>query len=108
MALYDQAIVIHERLVNQEGRWELANDLAGLYMDNAAALRDLGDTRGVLALYDQALMIRERLVNQEGRWELAMAWRLLTDTRPARSGIWATIAGRWRSTIRRLRLASGW
>ena len=28
VALYDQAIAIRERLVNQEGRRELANDLA--------------------------------------------------------------------------------
>jgi tetratricopeptide (TPR) repeat protein len=71
VALYDQALAIRERLVNQEGRWELADALATTYASKAAALRALGETRGAVALYDQALAIRERLVNQEGRWELA-------------------------------------
>ena len=68
---YDHAIAIRQRLVNQEGRWELANGLLKVYMSKAVALRLLHDTRGAVALYDQAIAIHERLVNQEGRWELA-------------------------------------
>ena len=71
LALYDQAIEIHERLVNQEGRPELSNDLANTYHNKAGSLSDLGDKRGAVALYDQAIAIRERLINQEGRRELA-------------------------------------
>ena len=37
-----------------------------------------------------------------------MIWLLSTRTRPTRSALWATIAGRWRSAIRRLRFWSGW
>ena len=70
MALYDQAIAILERLVNQEGRRELANNLAAVYTNKASAVSALGDHRGAVALYDQAIAIRERLVNQEGRREL--------------------------------------
>ena len=94
MALYDQAIAISERLVNQEGRCELADDLAITYKSKAVALRALGDTRGALALDDQAMEIRERSVNQEGRREQdnvspitymskAVALRILGDERGA-------------------------
>ena len=71
VTLYDRAIVIRERLVNQEGRSELANGLAMAYMNKANAKWVNGDQQGALALLDQAIAIRERLVNQEGRRELA-------------------------------------
>ena len=38
VGLYDRAIEILERLVNVEGRRELANDLATLYMNKANAV----------------------------------------------------------------------
>ena len=68
--LYDRAIKIRERLVNQEGRRELANDLAATYTSKAHAVGDIGDNRA-MELCDRAIKIRERLVNQEGRRELA-------------------------------------
>jgi TPR repeat protein len=70
VALYDRAIDIWGRLVNGEGRRELANDLAAAYMNKASEVSDLGDNHGAVLLYDQAIAIRERLVNQEGRHEL--------------------------------------
>ena len=39
--LYDRAIEIRERLVHEEGRRELANDLAWCYKDKAIAVRAL-------------------------------------------------------------------
>ncbi len=71
LALYDRAIEIRERLVNQEGQQELANDLATAYQNKAISLSALGDNRGAVALYDRAIEIHERLVNQEGQQELA-------------------------------------
>ncbi len=71
MTLYDQVIVIRERLVNSEGRRELANNLATAYMNKANAVMALGDNRAAVTLYDQAIAIYERLVNDEGRRELA-------------------------------------
>ncbi len=43
VTLHNQAIAIRERLVNNEGRRELANDLADAYMNKAIAVGDLGD-----------------------------------------------------------------
>ena len=71
VGLYDRAIEILERLVNVEGRRELANDLATLYMNKANAVMNLGDNRAAVGLYDRAIEILERLVNVEGRRELA-------------------------------------
>ena len=67
VALYGRAIEIRERLVNDEGRQELANDLAMCYANKAVAVRALGDNRTAVALYDLAIQIRERLVNDEWR-----------------------------------------
>ena len=85
VALFDQAIGIFERLVNQEGRCELANNLASVYQNKAVTLKVLGDNSGAVALYDQAIKIRERLVDQEGRRELAaeLSWRLPKQSRCA-------------------------
>jgi hypothetical protein len=71
VTLYDQAIAIRERLVHQEGRGELADDLAVTYMNKAAVVSLLGDNRAAAALFDQAIAISERLVHQEGHSELA-------------------------------------
>ena len=72
VGLYDRAIEIRERLVNVEGRRELANDLATLYGNKAdCGCTNLGDNRAAVGLYDRAIEIRERLVNVEGRRELA-------------------------------------
>ncbi len=70
VALYDRAGAIWERLVEQEGRHELTNELAKNYVNKAIALWKLGDLPGALTLYDRAIALRERLVVLEGRWEL--------------------------------------
>ena len=70
VGLYDRAIEIRERLVNIEGRRELANGLATLYMNKAMRL-GMGDNRAAVALYDRAIEILERLINLDGRRELA-------------------------------------
>ena len=43
---YDRAIEIRERLVNVEGRRELADDLATLYMNKAIAVWEPGGQPG--------------------------------------------------------------
>jgi serine/threonine protein kinase len=71
LALFEQAIEIHERLVNVEGRRDLADDLARLYANKANAVMALGNNRAAMDLYDRAIEILERLFNVEGRSELA-------------------------------------
>ena len=71
VTMCDRAIEIHERLVNVEGRHELAGNLVNCYKRKAVAVRALGDIQAAVALYDRAIEINERLVNVEGRPELA-------------------------------------
>jgi serine/threonine protein kinase len=71
LAAYDRAVAIRERLVNREGWWELAGDLAQTYLLKGNALERQGGFAAAVAAYDQALAIEERLVNQEGRRKLA-------------------------------------
>ncbi len=75
LVLYDRAIELLERLVDQlinvEGRHEFENDLATFYMNKASAVVRIGDNRLALGLYDRAIEIREQLVNTEDRHELA-------------------------------------
>jgi tetratricopeptide (TPR) repeat protein len=69
--LYDCAIALLERLVEQEGRTELASSLAGACTNKAVALSSLGESRPALPLYDRAIALLEHLIDQEGRTELA-------------------------------------
>lgn len=46
---------VNVRLVNQEGRRELAGDLATAYTNKANAVGALGDKRSAVALYDQTV-----------------------------------------------------
>ena len=49
VALFDRAIEIQERLVNQAGRWELAHDLAILHANLGIVQRDAGELVGARA-----------------------------------------------------------
>ncbi len=69
--VFDRCIAILALLVEQEGRSELVDDLAGAYMNKARAVLLLGDLRGAVELYDRSIALYERLVKQEGRNELA-------------------------------------
>ena len=46
-----------ERLVNQEGQSELADDLAMAYVNKATTVSALGDKSSAVALYDRAIEI---------------------------------------------------
>ncbi len=72
VALHDQAIVIRERLVQQQGR----RDLAKCYTNKALALGDLKDNKTAVALFDKAFAIYQRLVYEDGRREsvVDLAW----------------------------------
>jgi tetratricopeptide (TPR) repeat protein len=69
--LYDRALDVYRELVDQEGRTELANDLASALMNKGVALDSQGRLGEAVVVYDQAIAIRTRLVEQEGRSELA-------------------------------------
>jgi tetratricopeptide (TPR) repeat protein len=68
---YDEAIGIYRRLVEVEGRVELANDLASALMNKGVALSVLGRLNEAIDCYDEAIGIYRRLVEVEGRVELA-------------------------------------
>jgi len=59
------------RLVEEEGRAELANDLAMAHNNRGNARRNLGQHESAIADFDEAIAIRTRLVEEEGRAELA-------------------------------------
>jgi tetratricopeptide (TPR) repeat protein len=67
---HDEAIKIYRRLVEVEGRVELANDLAGALVNKGNALSDLGHLEEAIDCYDEAIKIRRHLVEVEGRVEL--------------------------------------
>jgi serine/threonine protein kinase len=69
--LYDRAIAIYTRLVEQEGRADLAHHLARACGNKANSVRALGDNRAAVDLYDMVIAIYKRLVEQEGRAALA-------------------------------------
>jgi tetratricopeptide (TPR) repeat protein len=68
---YDLAINILKPLVEDEGRKELANDLAAAYMNKGNALYSLGSLNEAIKNYDLAINILKPLVEDEGRKELA-------------------------------------
>jgi len=70
LALYKD-IAIYERLVNVEGRRELAEALATAYINAAVDVAMLSNKSGAVSLYDRAIRIYERLINEDGRRELA-------------------------------------
>ncbi|MBL8290357.1 MAG: hypothetical protein JNN08_00900 [Bryobacterales bacterium] len=69
--LYALAVRVFRRLVEEDGRGELANDLAIAIMNHGVALASLGWLEAAVAAYDEAIRIRRRLVEEEGRGELA-------------------------------------
>jgi serine/threonine protein kinase len=71
IALSDRAVEIWERLVNQEGRREFADQLANAYVRMAGTTGNLGNTPATVALYSRAIAIWERLLKDGWRDELA-------------------------------------
>jgi tetratricopeptide (TPR) repeat protein len=82
VSAYDEAIAVCRRTVEQEGRRELANDLAMALMNRGNALAGLGQLEEAVSAYDEAIAVCRRLVEQEGRRELAndLARALLNKT----------------------------
>ena len=108
MALYDRAIAIRERLVEAEGRRELANVLAMACVNKASTLSALGDNRAAVALYDRAIAIRERLVEAEGRRELANKLAMAYLNKANALGELGTIAPPWPCATGPSPSTSGW
>jgi tetratricopeptide (TPR) repeat protein len=70
---YERAIEIQKRLVDEDGRTAVVNNLAAAYMNKANVVSTLGDKQAAVALYDRAIEVVERFVHQEGRQELTEA-----------------------------------
>ena len=70
ISCYDQAIAIRERIAKRNGRCELDDDLALVYMNKANTVKTLGTLPEALELYNKSISRYERLVGQ-GRRGLA-------------------------------------
>jgi hypothetical protein len=70
VALYDQAIAIRERLVNQEGRRELVGDLARLKTYRGEILITLGEKENGLQDMRSAQSILDAEIARTGRTDL--------------------------------------
>lgn len=69
--LSSSAIKILEKLITEQGRNELANDLATAYMNRGNSLQQLtGKIEDGIKDYDKAIGIREQLVNDRKREEI--------------------------------------
>ena len=69
---YGRAVAILEQLVEEHGRWDLAEKLACACRRHGQALADLGDRRSALGSLDRAMVIRQCLVEKKGRADLAL------------------------------------
>jgi tetratricopeptide (TPR) repeat protein len=69
--LYDRALTVYRKLVEQDGRVELADDLASALMNKGVALGSQGRLAEAVVVYDQAIASFARLVEQDSRVELA-------------------------------------
>jgi tetratricopeptide (TPR) repeat protein len=70
LTVFDKAILIRERLVNDERRGELANDLAMAYMNKALVLENKPDWENALACYKEAIRLRIKCIDEFGRIEI--------------------------------------
>jgi len=69
LEVYEQTEAIYEKL-KKNGRQELAEELANLFMNMAFLQDNIGDKPGAIQSYDKVIEIRERLVFKEGRKEM--------------------------------------
>lgn len=69
--LYDQCIALLRRLTKQDGRWELAGNMALALMNKGNLLRTMGSLTEATNLYDESIDICQRVVGQDGRQKLA-------------------------------------
>jgi tetratricopeptide (TPR) repeat protein len=71
IGFFDRGIQIRERLVNQENRRELAEDLAASYTNKANVLLSLGRMAEVVSADDRAIKIYESLLRENGSKEFS-------------------------------------
>ena len=60
VTLYDKCLALRERLVSQEGRYDLESALAQAYLYKGQALNSLGNLSGALALFDKCIALYQR------------------------------------------------
>jgi tetratricopeptide (TPR) repeat protein len=70
IALFERAITLYDRLVNQKGRKELAPNLATAYLDMALVMHLSGDLAAARPLFDSAVALYDRVIEQDGRQDL--------------------------------------
>jgi hypothetical protein len=78
VGFFDRAIEIRERLVDQEGRRELAGDLAWAKAYWAGTLIDLGEVANVVKEGHEAAEVLRAEVARTGRADLQQALNWLT------------------------------
>lgn len=69
-AEYDIADHLYQRLVENEGRFELAGVFTRVLSQKALTVHDAGELEPAIAAYDRAIAIMERLVNKHNDWRL--------------------------------------
>ena len=67
---FNKAVAIRTRLVEQEGRTELRNDLAASLANRSIVLEGVGRFSEAVDDLDKVVAIRTDLVEQEGRQDL--------------------------------------
>jgi len=70
MAIYDEAERLFQKAID-DGKREVRELLAGLYMEKALLCRSLDDSTGCLHVIDRCIAILRQLVEEEGRLEFA-------------------------------------
>jgi serine/threonine protein kinase len=68
---HDRSVQNYERLVHQQGRWQIANELANVYIARANAMCEMSQSKESLVCYEKAIDIYDTLANQQGRQEFA-------------------------------------
>ena len=79
-AIYDQAIGIMKKLVDQEGRRELKGNLAMAQARRAVVLADLGDIEGAKAEAASAIPVLQAEFDRTGRADLQAVLKRTLDT----------------------------
>lgn len=65
----DRGIRIYERLVHEQGQWQIANELANVYIGRANAVNNSSQNREALIWFEKAIEIYNALASQQGRQE---------------------------------------
>lgn len=68
--LLGESSALYKRLVEQEGRWDLAVYFADVLLHRANVISAMSDFAGAVEVYGDCIAIYRRLVVEEGKWGL--------------------------------------